>query len=208
MRRGITPSLTFFAAILMAAPLPAQFPGEVPQNAAPTTTPSGAPGNMDLNAIDRQAPAFQADATALPAPVVVTSPSGASVSLPPSLLGPRAMPGFGYIHQFGAFQINTTTAEGMFMLSANLPFPDGRRSVDFYHARLSYVGKYTDPGTGISGYVYETQVGGPVNDKRFFLFGDQNLNIADGDSNGIRWIVYYNGQGNRTYATTARFYRP
>jgi len=203
MQRGIAPSLTFFAVFLLTTTSsPAQFPGEVPQNAEPPAASTAAPGNLDLNAIDRQAPptglggpALRQQAPAPAAAVVAGSPV------------PVATPGYGYIHQFGSFQIMGTSAEGMFMLSANLPFPDGRRSVDFYRARLNYVGRYVDP-SGISGYIYETQVGGPVNDKRYFLFGDQDLNIADGDSNGIRWIVYYNGKGSRTYSTTARFYKP
>lgn len=186
-----------------------QLPDDVPRNAAPPAAPGNiTPGALNLNAVDRNARPFAPEAPALAAPSAVTSAQGQTFSIAPSLVGGAATPAYGYIHQFGSFQITTTTAEGMFMLSARRPFPDNRRSVDFYHAGLSYVGRYVDPATGISGYLYEATLGAPVNDKRFFLFGDQNLNIADGDSNGVRWVVYYNSGGQRVFSTTARFYRP
>jgi len=149
-----------------------------------------------------------AEAKALVAPAPVTSVKGESFSLAPSLVGSLPTPAYGYIHQFGAFQITATTAEGMFMLGHQGNFPHSEYTVDFYHAGLTYVGRYTDPDTNISGFLYETEVGPPIEDKRFFLFGDQNLKVTDPHSNGVRWIVYYNSKGDRTYSTTARFYRP
>lgn len=186
------------------APPPAQapFPGQVVEQPA---QPAGEPGNLDLNAIDRQAAPTEFGAPAAARAITPQAPAGAVVQ--PHVPSGSAQPSYGYMHEYGAFKINGYSAEGMFMLSANLPFPDGRRSVDFYQAKLNYVGKYTDP-SGISGHIYEAQVGGPVKDRRYFLFGDQDLNVYDGNSNGTRWIVYYNGQGRRTYSATARFYKP
>ncbi len=193
MSRTVTAALALGLSMLAAAPAIAQLPDDVPP-----PRPQGVnPGNLDLGAIQRDAPAFGAEAPRLaPAPQMA----------PPAGFVPT--PSFGYIHQFGSFQVTRTTVDAMFMLSAVLPFPDGRRSVDFYRATLTYDGRYTDPGSGITGYLYSAQVGAPVNDRRFFLFGDRNLNIADPSSNGTRWVIYYNGRGERTYFTTARFYMP
>lgn len=196
-----TAPVLFVAMLTTAAH--AQFPGDASQNAAPAAQPATEPGNLDLNAIDRQAAPTEFGAPASRA----LAPQAPVAAAPVPLPGGGAQPGFGYIHQFGAFKITGFTAEGMFMLGANLPFPDGRRSVDFYQARLNYVGRFVD-SSGISGHIYEAQVGGPVNDRRYFLFGDQDLNVVDNDSNGTRWVIYYNSRGQRTFSSTARFYKP
>ncbi|MHC5540352.1 hypothetical protein ACYOEI_19195 [Singulisphaera rosea] len=209
MKRKYFAILGFAAITVVAITAMAQLPDEVPQNALTPGRPAGiVPGNLDLNSVDRNAPPFVKEAGALVAPAEVKTEQGKTVTVTRSIVESVSTPAYGYIHQFGSFQITSSTAEGMFMLSAQLPFPDNRRSVDFYHAALSYVGKFTDPTTGITGYLYQTTIGAPVNDTRFFLFGDSNLNFADPDSNGVRWMVYYNGQGQRTFSTTARFYRP
>lgn len=189
MSRTLPAALALGLSMLATAPAMAQLPDDV----MPARPQGVNPGNLDLNAIQRDAPAFGAEAPRLrPAPQAGVVPT----------------PSFGYTHQFGSFQIMPASVDAMFMLSANLPFPDGRRSVDFYRATLTYDGKFTDPGSGITGYLYSTQVGAPVNDRRFFLFGDRNLNVADLNSNGTRWVIYYNGRGDRTFFTTARFYMP
>ena len=94
------------------------------------------------------------------------------------------------------------------MLSAPIPFTDTRKSVDFHQVAMNYTGKSTDPATGISGYVHEAGIDAPDNDNRYFLFSDQNLNVPDPGSNGIRGVVYYNGKGDRVDSTTARVYFP
>lgn len=206
MRRPTLALLLGSTLLIAASP---QLPDAIPPNAAPPATPADVqPGNLDLNAVDRNARAFAPEAPALAVPSVVRSPQGRSFPVAPSVVGGLPTPAYGYIHQFGSFQITTTTAEGMFMLGAKLPFPDNRRSVDFYHALLTYVGRYVDPATRISGYLYEADLGPPVADKRYFLFGDQNLAVRDPESNGVRWVVYFNGAGARVFTTTARFYRP
>ncbi len=174
-------SLTLFAVVGAMAQLP-------DPDTRPPAFPQGVtPGDIDLGKIDKTTAAPQA-----PTPAAGAPPT----------------PAFGYIHQFGSFQVMGDTAEAMLMLSATLPPPDGRRTVDFYHATLRYVGRHTEPSTGITGFLYVTDIGPPVDDQRYILFGDRNLNIQDPQSNGVRWVVYYNSAGKRTYYTTARFYRP
>jgi hypothetical protein len=209
MKRILITAFALGFSMLAIGGVMAQLPDDNQQQPAPPGLPQSArPGNLKLDAVDRNAPAFESDAPKLAAPKMVRSQEGGAFALAPSIVGSLPTPAYGYIHQFGAFQVTKTTAEGMFMLSATLPFPDGRRTVDFYHASLSYVGKYVEPGTGISGYLYVTDIGPPVNDKRYVLFGDRNLSIQDPNSNGVRWMVYYNGQGVRVYHNTARFYMP
>ena len=52
------------------------------------------------------------------------------------------------------------------MLSAMLPLPDGLRTIDIHHASFDYFGKYLDPETNISAYLYSTEIGPPVGDGR------------------------------------------
>ena len=209
MNRIVTAAAALGLSMLAIVGVMAQLPDDDQLQPAPPALPQSVrPGNLNLDAVDRNARAFEGDAPRLAAPKVVRSQEGGEYALAPSIVGSLPTPAYGYIHQFGSFQVTKTTAEGMLMLSATLPFPDGRRTVDFYHASLTYVGKYVEPGTGISGYLYVTDIGPPVNDKRYILFGDRTLNIQDPNSNGVRWMVYYNGQGVRVYYTAARFYMP
>lgn len=166
---------------------------DVPRNAAPPVMPSDValPSKLDMDKIDRNAPPFPRDFQNV-------APQAPVKNLP--------VPVYGYIHQFGSFQITLKKADGMFMLTSHLP--NGIRSVDFYHAQMRFVGYMVDPDTHISGYVYETNIGPLINDKRYFLFGDQDQRARDPYSNGIRWILYYNGQGCLTYSTKARYYHP
>jgi hypothetical protein len=192
MYRTCAAAATLGLMIALQAPATAQFPDDVPP-----PRPQGVnPGDLNVGSIQRGVRAFEGEASRLaptrPAPAMTAAPT----------------PHFGYIHQFGSFEISPAYVDTMFMLTANLPFPDGRRSVDFYHATLGFEGRYTDPASGISGYVYSAAIGPPVNDRRYFLFGDRNLNVADPNSNGTRWVIYYNGAGKQTFATTARFYMP
>jgi len=39
-------------------------------------------------------------------------------------------------------------------------------------------------------------------------FGDRDINVADPNSNGTRWMIQYDGKGKRVFHTTARFYKP
>lgn len=199
----LTVTLSLLAVVGVTAQLP---DGEEPSG-VPTPRENVVPGDLDLGRVNKDAAPFPEDSQRMAAPATVDFDQN-TFSVSPSLVGSVPVPAYGYIHQYGAFQITRSTAEGMFMLSANLPFPDGRRTVDFYHAPLTFFGKHVDRSTGISGYVYFADIGAPVNDRRYFLFGDRNLNVNDPNSNGVRWVVYYNSNGKRTYHTTARFYRP
>jgi hypothetical protein len=109
---------------------------------------------------------------------------------------------FGYIYEFGSFHIQGQTADAMFVLTTHGQFPRPN-TVDLYQGTLNYEGKYTDPRTRITGYLYSVNLTAPANTRRFFLFG--NKNVGSDPIGALRWIVYYDEDGNPTYYARARF---
>lgn len=207
------------AALLHLHDVQGQLPNELTKSAVPPGTPSPA-GRLDLQKVQKGGTPFApGGAPGSPAAARGAMPPGGEIEvrgefegrassrrLPVELFAPAARPSFGYVHEYGSFQISGNTATGMFMLAAPRPFSPGRGSVDFYFARLDYVGEYTE--RGIHGFVYSCRVDAPINDTRYFLFSDQDLNIRDPNADGKRWVLYYNGRGELTFSIQARFYRP
>lgn len=179
--------------------------GQLPNEVAPNAFPIG---NLDVSAIKPKDQAFPADVRFMQKTIEFAH-GESKVPVAENLVSAKAVPVYGYIDTlgYGSFQITRSSAEGMFMLSSKLPFPDSRRSVDFYHAMLKLTGSYVEPGTGLTGFIYETELGPPINEKRYFFFGDTDIG-KDPNSNGIRKIIYYDKSGRKLYDSNARFYRP
>jgi|GEM_PF-2684518 len=198
----------------------AQFPNELTKSAVPPGTPVPGGSKLDLQKVRKGGTPFAPTGSpGQPAAARAAAPPGAEIEvrgefegrassrrLPVELFAPAARPSFGYVHEYGSFQISGNTATGMFMLAAPRAFSPGRGSVDFYFARLDYVGEYTD--RGIHGFVYSCRVDAPINDTRYFLFSDQDMNVRDPNADAKRWVLYYNGRVDLTFSTQARFYRP
>ncbi len=214
--RGILSAVS----LLWIAEAHAQLPNDLPKTGVPPGTPAPGGSKLDLQKIRRGESPFGAASTpGAPGAARGAAPAGGEIEvkgefegrsaarrLPVELFAPAARPSFGYVHEYGSFQISGNTATGMFMLAAPKPFGPGGGSVDFYFARLDYVGEYTE--RGIHGFVYSCRVDAPINDTRYFLFSDQDLNVRDPNANARRWVLYYNGRGDLTFSTQARFYRP
>jgi hypothetical protein len=198
----------------------AQLPNDVPTSAVPPGTPVPGGSKLDLKKVRKGGTPFASSTgPATPEAARAAVPPGGEIEvrgefdgrassrrLPVELFAPAARPSFGYVHEYGSFQISGNTATGMFMLAAPKPFSPNGGSVDFYFARLEYVGEYTE--RGIHGFVYSCRVDAPINDTRYFLFSDQNLNVRDPNADARRWVLYYNGRGDMTFSTQARFYKP
>ena len=160
----------------------------------PSDSPPGGhpPSKLKFDSIKKGAKPFAEDMPVEPTPVIETVTGG----------GTKIR---GYIYQFGSFHIQGQgkTADATFVLETQGKFPKPN-SVDLYQGTLNYVGGYTDPETDITGYLYSVDLTAPASTRRFFLFG--NKNVGSDPIGKLRWIVYYDEDGNPTYYARARFF--
>jgi hypothetical protein len=101
---------------------------------------------------------------------------GLTAAPAPDLMG-------GLVVGYGAFDFSKKPEV---MVELDLGFPNG---VKFIHDKLTYFGKYTDPQTGIAGYLYHLK-GGAY--ERYFLVSDEGV---QGPTDSQRYLVDYDGNG-------------
>jgi hypothetical protein len=121
---------------------------------------------------------------------VLAHPSLASAQAPGALpksayAAPAAAPDLkgGIAFSPGAFDLSANPEA---MILGNLGFPKG---IGFIHDKLTYYSEYTDPTTGMKGYLYSLPIGAKT---RFFLVGQ---NPIPGVGGGSRWIFEYDDTG-------------
>jgi hypothetical protein len=159
-------------------------------------------GDLDLNAVDKNAPA---PPVAAAAPLVPGTIQLGKYSAPPPTAA--ALPTYTYIFAHGAFQMLGTRVDALVSMSTPPQFPDPG-TLNVYRAILSYHGTYTDPTSGIHGYLYYGDFGPPMNERRWFLFGDRTAFISQADGQPLRYILYYNSSGQKRYQTLASYIVP
>jgi len=103
----------------------------------------------------------------------------------PGSLKAQAAPNLkaGIVFPSGAFDLSTQPDA---MILGNLGYPTG---IGFIHGPMTYYGEYTDPDTGVKGWLYSLQIGG---NKRFFLVSESGI---PGLGESQRWIFEYDDQG-------------
>jgi hypothetical protein len=89
----------------------------------------------------------------------------------------------GIVFEAGAFDLSSNPEA---MILGAMPFPKG---VAFIHDKLTYYGPYTDPATGVKGWLYSLMIG---TNKRFFLVGQDGI---AGLSSSQRWVLEFSDTG-------------
>ena len=184
---------------LSAAESKAQLPGQGATGNA--TAQPGQQGSINFGAVDRSAVPLGANAAPVAAAPAINQ---GAVAAP---LGPVAYPTYSFMFAHGAFQLQGPKIDALVRMSTPANFPN-QGSIDVYRAELTYYGVYTDPATQVRGYLYYGDFGPPMNERRWFLFGDRDVARNQQDGMPLRNIIYYNSQGVRRYQTLATYITP